>query len=174
MNASRWFAVAETQGASVAVDEVLRELLTMLDKVRPAALDRDRSHVVVDGHDWFEYEAEVLLAHRDNYQADVTLAVGAKDALLSWLGVHDHIYPEDGSAERPWTAVVADTVAAVLRGEYVVEDHYRGDRLVKTVVRDVADRGRSVLTIGSPMALLPFFARAGRIDRRSTDFDCLS
>jgi hypothetical protein len=170
VDASRWFAVTRTQGASAVVEDVLRELLAMLDEVRPAALDRDRSHVVVDGHDWFDHDVEVLLAHRDTHQADVRLAIGAKDVLLSWSGVHDHIYPEDGSADQPWTAVAADTVAAVLRGKFIVEAHYRGDNLVKTVV--VRD-GRRVLTIGSPLVLLPFFGRADRVERLTTDFECL-
>jgi hypothetical protein len=91
VDASRWFAVADTQHASDVVAEVIGELLVRLEKLRPAALDRDRSRVVVDGHDWVEYEAEILLAHHDGAYRDVTVAVGANVAMLSWLGVHDHV-----------------------------------------------------------------------------------
>jgi hypothetical protein len=173
MDASRWFRTVSVQGASEPVMSVLRELVAMLNAVQPTALDRDRSHVVVDDHDWIEYEVEVLLAHRADDEATVTLAVGAGGALLSWLNTHDHIYPEDGSSERPWTNVVVDAVAAVLRGEYEVEDHYRGDKFVKTTVRDLVDAGQTVTIMGSILSLLPFFGRVDRVERRSVSFDCL-
>lgn len=136
----------------------------MLDAVRPRALDRQRSHIVTEAHGWIEYEAEVLLAHRDDDEADVTLAVGSAGALLSWLTTHDHIYPQDATSERTWTTVTVDAVAAVLRGEYVVEEHYRGDRLVKTTLRDSVDAGRTVTIMGSILSLLPFVRRTDRVE----------
>jgi hypothetical protein len=145
----------------------------MLDAVQPTALDRERSHIRLEGHGWHEYEVEVLMAHRDDQEADVTLAIGADGALVSWLTTHDHVYPQDGSTERPWTTVVVDATAAILRGEYVVEEHYRGDKLMKTKVRDVVESGRTVTETGSLLALLPLLRRMDRVERRSIGFDCL-
>ena len=157
--------------ASAAVTDALRQLMTMLDTVQPTAMDRARSHVVGQGHGWVEYEVEILLAHQHDHDQDITLAVGADGALLSWLGTHDHVYPHDGSHERPWTTVLVDAVAAILRGEYEVIEHYRGDNLVKTTVHDAVE-GRTLTTIGSLVSLLPF-RRADRVERRSVRFGCL-
>lgn len=66
-----------------------------------------------------------------------------------------------------------DATAAILRGEYVVEAHYRGDKLMKTKVRDVVESGRTVTETGSLLALLPFLRRMDRVERRSIGFDCL-
>ena len=171
MDPSRWFGAVSVETASAAVTEVLRELMTMLDTVQPTAMDRARSHVVAQGHGWAEYEVEILLAHQHDHDEDITLAVGADGALLSWLGTHDHVYPHDGSRERPWTTVVVDAVAAILRGEYEVIEHYRGDNLVKTTVHDAVE-GRTLTTIGSLVSLLPF-RRVDRVERRSVRFGCL-
>jgi hypothetical protein len=173
MDAARWFATAPDDQPSGPVGVVLAELLRMLDAVRPKAMDRERSHVLLEGHGWHEYEAEIVIAHRDDEDAEITLAVGAHGALLSWLTTHDHIYRQDGRSERPWTTVAVDATAAVLRGEYVVEEHYRGDKLLKTRVRDVVEKGRTVAESGSPLALLPFFRRTDRVERRSIDFECI-
>lgn len=172
MDAGRWFATTSFDGASAPVTAAIRELLTMLDAVQPTALDLQRSHIVNLGHDWAEYEVEVLFAHRDD-EADVTLALGPAGALVAWLTTHEHVYPQDGSGERSWTTVVVDAVAALLRGEYVVEEHYRGDALVKTTVRDLVDDGREVTTTGSLFALLPILRCVDRVERRTIDFGCL-
>ena len=159
------------ENATDAATDVLRELATMLDTVRPTAMDRVRSHAVSQGHDWVEYEVEILLAHRQDQDQDLKLAVGAQGALLSWLGTHDHVYPQGGTSERPWTTVVVDAVAAILRGQYQVIGHYRGESLVKTTVHDAVE-GRTLLTVGSLASLLPF-RRVDRVERRSVRFDCL-
>lgn len=171
MDPSRWFDSVSVDGASPAVSDVLHELVAMLDAVQPTAMDRARSHVVGQGHGWVEYEVEFLLAHRHDDNEDVTVAVGADGALLSWLSVHDHVYPSDGSRERPWTTVVVDAVAAILRSEYEVIEHYRGTSLVKTSVYDAAE-GRTLLTVGSLMSLLPL-RRVDNVQRRTVHFNCL-
>jgi hypothetical protein len=144
----------------------------MLDVVQPEALERARSHAIGSGHGWHDYAVEFLLAHRDDPESDITVAVGEDRALLSWLMAHEHIYPDDGSPERPWTTVVVDAVAALLRGEYEVLDHYRGTRLVKTTVHDSLLGERHVSTTGSLLGLLPFFRKVDRVERRKLDFRC--
>lgn len=155
-----------------AAQAVLDGLVVMLDAVQPQALDRARSHVVTSGHGWAEYDVEFLLAHTDDDESDITIAVGGNEALVSWLMAHEHIYPEDGDAERPWTTVVVDAVAALLRGEYEVTDHYRGDRLVKTTIHDTLLGGKHISTSGSLLGLLPFLRRVDRVERRTVDFRC--
>ncbi len=150
---------------------MLQALLPMLNEVQPQALDPQRSHILSTGHEWREYDVEFLLAHREDEDSDITVAVGAKEALISWLMAHEHIYPEDG-ADRPWTTVVVDAVAALLRGEYEVLDHYRGDRLVKTTVHDTILGGQHVTTSGSLLGLLPFLRRVARVERRTVNFQC--
>lgn len=172
MVASSWFREEPPQDLPPAAQAVLDGLVEMLDVVQPEALDRVRSHVITSGHGWAEYEVEFLLAHRDDEEADITVAVGRDEALLSWLMAHEHIYVDDGDAERPWTTVVVDAVAALLRCEYEVRDHYRGDRLVKTSVHDTLLRGRHVSTSGSLLGLLPFLRRIDRVERRTIDFRC--
>lgn len=70
--------------------------------------------------------------------------------------------------------MAVDAVAGVLRGEYVVEEHYRGERLIKTTVRDLRDGERAVTTTGSLLNLLPSLRRVDRVERRTISFDCLA
>lgn len=171
MDESPWFREVSLNGAPQSARDILDALVTMLDEVQPAGLDCARSYVTTTGHEWREYDVQFLLAHSDE-ESDITLAVGGNEALVSWLMAHEHIYPEDGDAERPWTTVVVDAVAALLRGEYEVTDHYRGDRLVKTTIHDTLLGGKHISTSGSLLGLLPFLRRVDRVERRTVDFRC--
>lgn len=73
---------------------------------------------------------------------------------------------------EPWTTVIVDAVAALLRGEYEVRDHYRGDRLVRTSIHDTLLGDRHVSTSGSLLGLLPILRRVDRVERRTVDFRC--
>ena len=172
MAASTWFRQSPPQDLPPAAQAVLARLVEMLDVVHPQALDRARSHVITSGHGWAEYDVEFLLAHADDEEADITVAVGRDEALLSWLMAHEHIYVDDGDAERPWTAVIVHAVAALLRGEYEVRDYYRGDRFVKTSVHDTLLGARQISTTGSLLGLIPFLRRIDRVERRTIDFRC--
>jgi hypothetical protein len=68
--------------------------------------------------------------------------------------------------------VVVDLTAAVLRGEYAVENHYSGDHLVKTRVVDLRDDERHVSTTGFLPAVLLAWKRSRRVERRTVDFGC--
>lgn len=171
MEESAWFREVSLGGAPASARDILDALVAMLDEVRPEALDRARSYVTTTGHEWREYHVEFLLAHTDE-ESDITVAVGANEAFVSWLMAHEHVYPEDGTTERPWTTVVIDAVAALLRGEYGVTDHCRGDRLVKTTIHDTLLGGKHISTSGSLLGLLPFLRRVDRVEHRTVDFRC--
>jgi hypothetical protein len=171
MVASTWFGEV-AYGMPSSSQEVLDGLVWMLDVVQPQALDQERSHVVSSGHGWAAYEVEFRLAHLEHADWDITVAVGRDEALVSWLMAHEHVHADDGDSERPWTTVVVDAVAALLRGEYEVHDHYRGTRLIKTSVHDTLLGQRHVSTSGSLLGLLPFFGKADRVERRTVDFRC--
>jgi hypothetical protein len=171
VTASSWFREVPSD-LPVASRAVVAALVEMLDVVQPQALDRARTQIRTTGHGWAEYDVEFRLAHADDADADITVAVGSDEALLSWLMAHEHVCADDGDAERPWTTVVVDAVAALLRGEYEVRDHYRRDRLVKTSVHDTLLGDRHVSTSGSLLGLLPFLRRVDRVERRTVDFRC--
>jgi hypothetical protein len=141
----RWFTVIELTDADVppSVMACLCELVEMLDIIDPSRLDPGRSSIRQTGHGWIvPGEVEFHLAHETDECADVDVVVGGREAIVSWLSAHEHVFSEDKGLDRPWTTVVIDVVAAVMRGEYEVENHFRGKRLIKTRIVDVADRKR--------------------------------
>jgi hypothetical protein len=164
-----WFGSVELAGAPPPAVEVVAELVRMLDVVAPAFLDGERSQVTTESGGW-DLPVEVLLAHAADEAADVTVAVGADQALVAWLTTHEHVYAADGGGARPWTAVVADCVAAILRGEYEVQDGYWGWRLVRSSVVDVAS-GRVVSETGGLLGLL-LPRRMTTVRRRRVDYGC--
>jgi hypothetical protein len=96
----------------------------------------------------------------------VEILVAPDYAVVSWLGVHEHIERADGDASRPWTSVVIDVVAAVLRGEYEVEQIKRGGMWFKTRIVDVGNpQGERVISVSGPLwgfLLRPLPARVAR------------
>jgi hypothetical protein len=149
--------------------EALEQLVRMLDALAPARLDPHRSSINDRGHGWTAPNTVgVRLAHTSDETADVSIALEPKSAIVEWLETHEHVFPEDGGADRPWTTVVADVVAAALRGEYEVELHYRGDRLVKTRLVGAARDGLVLSTTGSLVGWL----RRGpvRVETRRLDY----
>jgi hypothetical protein len=169
IRAARWFGTVAVESLTPVSREVLRELITMLDAVDPIEVELDRSKIS-SRHDWIALEGpEVTIAHRNHDEAIITIVIGESEAIVSWLSVHDHIDESEGSPERPWTKVVADAVAALLRGHYEVEDHYRGRRLVKSRVFDVHDEPRRhISTNGNLLGLLPWGKR--RVERTVVNF----
>jgi hypothetical protein len=139
---SRWFSTIEADEGPVpaAVVDCLRELTHMLDVRHPTRLDSHRSAIRCSA---IRYEAPgwatVLLAHDTDKDADVFIEIGGEQAIVFWLSTHEHIDAADGYEGRPWTTVVVDFVALVMSGEYQVEHHYRGARLVKSRLVDVGE-----------------------------------
>ncbi len=94
------------------------------------------------------------------------------EAVVSWLSAEEFVTPADGGEQRPWTTVVVDVLAAVMRGEYAVEEHYRGKHWVKTRIVDVADpeQHRHLGTSGSLLwSWLPW-PGAKRVEQKRLDF----
>lgn len=150
-------------------EPIANELVRMLDAVQPTRLDRSRSAVRVEGAGE-SAEAGFLLAHVDGERADIVLEVDTVEATIYWLTMHEHVMPQDGSEDRPWTVVVVDAVAAILRGEYEIEEVRKRGRLVKTRLIDRSD-GRVLSVTGGLFAwLLP--GRAAVSPRESLDFGC--
>ena len=171
----RWFCVIETddKGLSPNVVACLTQLAEMLDTVDPSRVDRLRSSIRQHGHGWtVSRGVEVHLAHDTDQVADLDIAVGDHEAIVSWLSTHEHTFPEDGDADQPWTSVVVDVVAAAIRGEYEVQNHYRGTRLTKSRIVDVADpeRPRVLGTTGSLFGWLPWLGKK-RVEVQRLDYD---
>lgn len=172
-DARRWFGTVEMEGGSAAAREVLSKLVAMLDALQPRLLDPARSTVRTQGHGWtVANSVEIHLEHATDEEAAVTIAVGPDEAIVSWIATHEHVRPHDGTAERPWTTVVVDATAAVLRGEYEVEHHYKGDRLVKTRIIDTADPEgeRTLSTTGTLISSWLPSRRTKRVERRKIDY----
>jgi hypothetical protein len=132
---SEWFEHVDLDGAPDTGRFVAVELWRFLEQSRPTKLDRARSAVSVVSQSWGR-EVEFRLAHADGSKADLLLVVQGVEATLYWISMHEHITPEDGTPDRPWTTVAVDAVAAVLRGEYEVEEVRRRGRLVKSRLID--------------------------------------
>jgi hypothetical protein len=168
----RWFAEVDL-GSDPTPEAVvvLSRLGEMLDVLRPAALDRSRSTVRASGHGWtLDRSVVAHLAHATSDDGDLDIVIGSDEAIITWSSAHEHVYPEYGTADRPWTTAVVDAVASILRGEYVVEEHRRGERIVKVRVVDVGgDRERVLSTTGSLLWWAPG-RRATRVERRAEDY----
>ena len=171
-SADEWFGRFDLGIApTAATTAVIGELVEMLDSVRPSLLDRDRSSVQPSGHGWtLEHSVVAHLAHATNPEAGIDVVIGEKEATVSWISAHEHVHSKDGDEQRPWTTVVVDAVAAVLRGEYVIEEHWRGEHLKKVHIIDVAGNDeRMMSTTGSLFAWLPS-RRPWKVERRVVSY----
>jgi hypothetical protein len=165
----KWFGEVNLRDdLDPSASSFVAELATMLQSLHPARIDRSRSSVrqqeVGTG-------VEIEIAHQVDADATVSATLGDGDGIIFWLSAHEHVLPADAPSDRPWTTVAVDAIAEILCGEYTIEDHYRGRRLVKTRVIDVADRAgeRVTDTIGTPLALIPWLGPK-RVERRRIDF----
>jgi hypothetical protein len=139
---SDWLDVAE--GSPTPTQRaLLDELGEMLDQVQPIALDRGRSRVTWSpGEDDTDHlAANVALQHLRRPDWSIRIHAEPSRAIICWLSAHEHIDATDAWEERSWTTVVVDAVAAVLRGEYEVEEITRLGRWYKTRIIDVSDPG---------------------------------
>lgn len=164
---SEWFgevALREDLGAAPAV--FLTELAVMLGALRPSLINRSQSTIKQDARG-----IEVEIAHQRDVDASISISIDEGGAIVAWLSAHEHIFPDDATKERSWMTVTVDAIAEVLCGEYVIEDHYRGKRLLKTRIIDVGDPAHEQVmeTIGTPLALIPWPGER-RTERRRIDF----
>ncbi|CAN5766683.1 hypothetical protein BH23ACT12_BH23ACT12_04870 [soil metagenome] len=155
-SASSWFATVEADDPPESAVETIRELVHMLNRVRPTKLDRLKSSIR-STHGWHDIQGlEVRLEHTTDEESFVSIAIDGEQAIISWLSSHEHVFPQDSDGRRSWTSIVVDAVAAILRGEYEVEEVYRGQRLTKVRVRDKVRSGRIVSGTATIDALCPW------------------
>jgi hypothetical protein len=172
--AERWFSSVDLNGAPDAAVRVIRELVRMLDQVQPQLLDPGRCRVRSSdpGGRPRDRTVEIALAHLTEPDSDVSVVVDSDGAVVYWLGAHEHVDASDDAARRPWTTVVVDVAHSVLRGAYAVENHYRGNLLVRMKIIDTADPNgpRVVEDQGSLLTAWIPWPRMSRIELRRVDF----
>jgi hypothetical protein len=137
---SDWLQAA-AGSATPAQQALLDELGEMLDGLEPVALDRSRSRLTWAPADYDKghLAAVVTLEHLRRPDWSVRIEAESRSAVIYWLSAHEHVDETDGWDDRTWTTVVVDAVAAILRGEYEVEEITRLGRWYKTRIFDVAD-----------------------------------
>lgn len=169
-----WFAELDLgESPPPSVEAVASKLAAMLTRLRPASIDRNRSGIRRTRPDWAfgDVSFEVHLAHESDPDCDIYLVIAEDEAMIMWSSAHEHMYLGDADLLALWADEVVDAVAAILRGEYVIEEHWRGDRLTKVRIIDTAGGEEEVLsTTGSLFFWLPS-RRPRRVERRMVSFD---
>lgn len=172
MSLRDWFGAVELETLEPAQQAFLDELEQMLGAYKPPLLDTTRSSIRDRGHAWTKANTiEIRLVHATEPDAAIVVGLSPDEAIIGWLTSHEHITASDEWNSRSWTAAAVDAVAAILRGDYVVEDTYRGRRLVKTRIIDVGDpEGPHWITeTGSLFAWIPT-PGTKRVERRRIGF----
>jgi len=115
--------------------------------------------------------AVVTLEHTTHAEWSVEIHIVPTFATISWLTAHEYIGEADSYEDRPWVSVVVDATAAILQGDYEVEQTTRLGQLYKTRVIDVSDPASPVRLDSSGLLwfwiLRPFPAKT---TRRRVDF----
>jgi hypothetical protein len=144
----------------------------MLEATRPSLID-PAACTVNSSAGWTDGGTEILLAHRDtdDLELNIEVVVGKKDGLVAWLGAHEHVYSTDATDDRPWTSMLVDLAAAVLRGEYEVEECYRRGRRVKVRIIDVFGPGSERVISESGTLISSWLPGLGPIERRRRRVD---
>ena len=171
MPLSDWVTGADGDPAP-AQQQLLDDLGEMLDDLRPVALDRSRSRLRWTAAEYGEGSAaHVTLEHQRRPDWTVSIQAEPSNAVVSWLSAHDDFDETDGSDAYPWTSLVVDNVAAILRGEYEVEETTRLGRWYRTSIIDVSDP-RNPERLRSTAPLLFVFRRPfpATITRQRLDF----
>jgi hypothetical protein len=168
---SDWVRV-EHEPASGVQTAVLAEFANMLDTYRPSKLDVRRSTVRRSKDEgWTEDGVVVTLEHTETSDGSVAIVVSDHGAIVSWLAAHEHIDADEPQDGRPWTSVVADAVAGILRGAYEVEETRRAGLWTKTRVLDLeADDGERWLWSSGPLWGWLLRPLPGRTTSRRLDF----
>lgn len=168
-----WFGTVEFEEPTQTQSAFLDELLTMLETYQPPLLDRSRSSIRDRGHARTKDNTiEVRLVHSSEPGAAIEIGLSEDEAIVAWLTAHEHITEwEAGGQGRPWTTQAVDAVAGILRGDYEIEDTYRGRRLIKTRVVDAGGpEGPRVITeTWSLFGWVPS-PRSKRVERRRIGF----
>jgi hypothetical protein len=171
--AAKWFGTVELQDFTPSQGAFLDELLRMLDVYDPPLLDRTRSSISDQGPAWTKANTiEVRLVHRSEPGAAIEIGLSPDEAIVGWLTAHEHINEREAEGgDRTWTTAAVGAVAGILRGDYEVEDTYKGKRLIKTRVIDAGDPEgpRPITETGSLFGWVPS-PGSKRVERRRVGF----
>lgn len=124
-----WFSPLKPSEVPEHLSSFIEEFVEMLDEYRPTKLVPERSYLRrSDGG------IELRLAHAEENEADILIVVADDEATVVWASTHEHVWPHESSPEddRPWTSLIVDLVARILRSEVVIETVLRDDTWVKT------------------------------------------
>lgn len=172
MPLERWLGELPDMAPVPSQVAVLAALEDVLDRLQPLELDRERSGIrwITDEPDDPEPLVLVTLEHQSLADATVEVAIWSDQARIEWLGEDDHT-SECEAGDEEWTSAVAQTVGAILRGDYAVEETHWLGRWIKTRTLDVSDPSRPV-RIKSTVHWPWFFLRppGARVTCRRLDY----
>ena len=98
----------------------------MLAALEPRSLDESRSSV-----DFDDDGLQLMLVHSGQEGLAIFVAVGAAEAIVGIGSAHEHFAADEvAEGARPWTTLVVDFVAEILRGQIEVETTYRGNSAI--------------------------------------------
>jgi len=144
----------------------LETLQTMLEVVKPRALDVDRVRVTFD-----EDGVDVDLPHASEDEWVICAMVGPDNAIVGTGVAHEHFGGDGGG--RPWPVVAVDFIAELLRGQIEVERVVRAGKEI-TARRYLIDEQGERVPLGSTHLLRParfmFWTRT-QVERARIDFD---
>ncbi len=112
MPLSDWFSELKPSDVPEHLSSFIEDFVKMLDEHRPTKLVPERSYLRrSDGG------VELRLAHADEDEADILIHVADDEATVVWASTHEHAWPHESPPEdnRPWTSLVVDLVASILR-----------------------------------------------------------
>ncbi|MCW2499809.1 MAG: hypothetical protein JWN87_1485 [Frankiales bacterium] len=166
MEGQPWFGRVAMGVAPDAPKAVLAELIRMLDAVSPAGWTPSAvmpstaatAAQRTSRSDW---------RNVDRPDHDVELII-SDEAVVFWLGTQEHVYPNDATPDRPWTTVIVDAAAAIIRGQYTVKQTLRWGHVARSHLLDNVT-GRRLSETGTLLALVP---GPSRRQRTSVDFGC--
>lgn len=162
MVSTRWFP--RTPDPDAPGSALLIRLIELLDRLEPMQLDGDRSEAT-----WTRGRnlsvVEVVLRHRT--ERALSLSFGLGDGGGTFYGQQG---VEEFDDDQTGPDGIFAEVELQLRQSYLIEDTFRKERLLRTVVRSPGSTG--VTGLLSPVAaVVPDHYL--RIERRQADYGCL-
>lgn len=148
-----WFGTVDMADPSPAAVQVVRGLERLLDDTRPKLLQPQRSWIKTNGRGWPPPELQpppevptgvmpgwvdcalgVRIGHATDVDADITVGIAARHAIVGRFGGRGHFSPFPGDMADTWIDLVVQEVSLGLYTEYVWEREYRGAKCVRSQV----------------------------------------
>lgn len=186
---SRWFGSVDMRGAPPAAVEVVVQVGRLLDQTQPTLVQPARSWIKVRGRgwpppelgppdwppsavpDWPDCDTGIRLGHATDSEVDITIGVGRQHAVVGGMGGRITLSVTSDAGVQD----VVGHVANALRAQYVWENHYRGQRLVRSEVACVGihvdgTEGRHVHQSFRARRAWLHLPRSPRVERRVVTF----